>query len=53
MWKAFIKFWFLRDLYSWRSLRRACLKALPKVDRKSEIEVHLEYLARQKSEGKP
>ena len=36
MLKAFIRFYFLRDLYSWRALRRACLKVLPKVDRKAE-----------------
>ena len=34
--RAFLRFYFLRDLYSWRALRRACLKALPKVDRKIE-----------------
>jgi hypothetical protein len=29
---AFIKFWFTRDLKTWRDLRRQCRAKLPKQD---------------------
>jgi len=30
--RAFLKFYFNRDLANWRALRRACRSALPKQD---------------------
>lgn len=35
MWKAFLKFYFHRNIENWRALRRACRDALPKADRKT------------------
>ena len=34
--RAFLKFYFSRTLLNWRLLRRACIKVLPKIDRKLE-----------------
>ena len=31
--RAFILFYFTRTLANWRALRRACMAALPKVDK--------------------
>ena len=34
--RAFLKFYFRRDVKSWRNLRRVCMARLPAIDRKLE-----------------
>ena len=35
---AFIRYFFSRTVRNWRSLRRACMDALPKAEKASDVE---------------
>lgn len=36
--RAFVRYWFTRNVQNWRALRRACMDALPKAERAQDIE---------------
>ena len=36
--RAFLRFYFSRTVRNWRSLRRACMDALPKAEKAADVE---------------
>ena len=36
--RAFLRFYFSRTVKNWRSLRRACMDALPKAEKAADVE---------------